>query len=260
MNAKEKLLLAIHRSFRKDRWINELFHAAGISFDEIQQRLQEIDDQNFIDTATWGLKLYEKDLGIITKKTTSIENRRAEIEARWKTDNKIDIEILQRIADSWENGETIIQFKEGRIKISFVSARGIPEEIDSLKRALEIAKPAHLPIDYIFNYMTWAEFDDYDKTWFEWDKLHLNWIEFERYKEEIPPRMTWRRFDKYEKTWQQWDGLELTWRELERYYDDLPPRITWLEFEAAGQSWQAFEEKALTWRKFERYRGKENNA
>lgn len=85
MNAKEKLLLAIHRSFRKDRWINELFHAAGISFDEIQHRLQEIDDQNFIDTATWGLKLYEKDLGIITKKTTSIENRRAEIEARWKT-------------------------------------------------------------------------------------------------------------------------------------------------------------------------------
>ena len=45
--------------------------------------------------------------------------------------------------------------------------------------------PAHLDITYEFTYLTWAEFDNYNKIWQEWDNLNLTWKDFEKYKEAI---------------------------------------------------------------------------
>ncbi len=139
----------LHRLYRKDVWIRELFQAAGL--DQIQEAIDDLKEQNFFDTATWGLKIMEKDLAL--DPTGSVESRRNKAEAAWKSSGKVDIELLQRIADSWRNGEVEVQFIGGKINVKFVGEFGVPSDLGSLKTAIDIAKPAHLAVIYAFRYL-----------------------------------------------------------------------------------------------------------
>ena len=91
--------------------------------------------------------------------------------------------MLQAIAESWQNGETEVTFVNAKIIIKFISEYGIPANLDNFKAEIEKAKPAHLPYEFIFAFMTWDQFDTYNKTWDMWDTLNLMWDEFEAYKE-----------------------------------------------------------------------------
>lgn len=151
MLSKNQMLAAIHKIYRRDEWIQAIFNAAGIQLDDLDQLISNLEDQYYFDTATWGLKLYERDLAV--KPAKSIDDRRATVEARWKSSGKVDIALLQSVADSWRNGEITVRFEEGKIKIDFVSLFGIPDGLDSLQAALDDVKPAHLAIVYAFRYL-----------------------------------------------------------------------------------------------------------
>ena len=60
---------------------------------------------------------------------------------------------------------------------------GVPEGLEDLKVILREAVLAHVGIEYEFIFMTWDQFDGYNKTWDMWDALNLTWDEFEAYKE-----------------------------------------------------------------------------
>lgn len=249
----DDLLSLIHRLYREDDWINALYQAAGEQLDQIISAILELNQQQYFDTATWGLTIFERDLGI--KPVSLLEDRRAEAEARWKIDGKVDAATLQAAADNWKNGETNVLFVDGKIKVTFNSERGKPQNIERLKNVLYEIKPAHLPIEYIFNYMTWAEMESYDKCWDEWEKLNLTWDAWERYKEEPSLFMIWQDFDRYDLTWDEWENKSLKWREFERYQGTYKPPMTWLSFDSYKKTWQEWDNLNLTWPQFERYKG-----
>lgn len=149
---KDILLKLIHKVYRRDPWIQELFKSAGITLENLEEIIEEINDQYFFDTATdLGLDIYEKELGLSSGGT--IEDRRAKVEAAWKNGNKVDIYQLQAVADSWKNGETEITFINGKINIKFIGDYGVPTDLESLKTAIENTKPAHLAVIYAFKYL-----------------------------------------------------------------------------------------------------------
>lgn len=150
---RDDLLAAIHKVYRKDKWIRELFQAAGLKIDDIADALQELNDQLFVDTATWALEIMEKDLGITPGKSATYEDRRSSIIAKNRTKGKVDIALLQSIADAWKNGEIEVKFIDGKIYMDFVGESGIPKDLDALKQAMENAKPAHLAVVYAFRYL-----------------------------------------------------------------------------------------------------------
>ena len=43
------------------------------------------------------------------------------------------------------------------------AGKGVPTDIDGLKAALEAAKPAHIQIEYVFKFNTWADLKSF--TW-----------------------------------------------------------------------------------------------
>lgn len=142
----------IHKVYRNDNWIGELFNAAGIEINSIGDLLDEINNQYFFDTAEdWGLKLYENELGITSGKT--IDGRRAVVEAKWKSGGKVDIEQLQAVADSWKNGDIEVTFVDGKIHIQFIGEYGVPDDLEALYNAMDEVKPAHLAIVYVFKYL-----------------------------------------------------------------------------------------------------------
>ena len=84
--------------------------------------------------------------------------------------------ITSKIANSWRNGNVTVLFTDAVINIIFVSIVGIPYNIETLKFAIEEAKPAHLPIKFKIIYRTWGMLKESKKTWeycskFTWEEL-----------------------------------------------------------------------------------------
>ena len=72
---KEYALKAINKMYRNDPWVRELYQSAGLQLQDIDVLLDELLDNGFFDTVSErGLRVYEKDLGIVAK--GSIEQRR----------------------------------------------------------------------------------------------------------------------------------------------------------------------------------------
>nr|DAW01145.1 MAG TPA: tail protein [Caudoviricetes sp.] len=174
MSNRERLLKNLHKIFRKDLYLNNVLGAGGNRLDSIERKVEALEKEIFFDTMSdVGIAIMEKELDYTTN-SSSLGGKRQEIEARWKTAGKCDLKLLQAIADTWRTGEVAILFTEAVIKISFISVVGIPYDVENLKAAIDEAKPAHLPIEYIFTYRTWGMLPP--KTWgyyknYTWDEV-----------------------------------------------------------------------------------------
>ena len=96
---------------------------------------------------------YEQMLRITPKATQTLDDRRAAVEAKWKSAGHIDITLLQAIADSWRNGASAVTFEEGFLVITMISVLGVPEDLDTLLDAISAAAPAHLPLRCVLHYL-----------------------------------------------------------------------------------------------------------
>lgn len=173
----------LHTWYQEDPWIKQLDRGVQPELDTALNDMEAAYAQNFADTATWGLEIYERELGL-SKGKRSLEDRRSAVQAGWQRGGRIGIQEIQTAANSWRNGAVQVAFKPPVIVVEFVSVYGIPTDLDGLKAAIGLIKPAHLAIEYIFRFMTWDEFDAYGKTWDQWDALGLTWDELETYHEE----------------------------------------------------------------------------
>lgn len=156
MNHSESLINNLHKIFRKDPYLNSLLSSAGLNLDSLEKKADDTGKEFWFDTmSSIGIAILENQLDYYTTSST-IEGKREELEARWKTTGKCDLELLQKIADSWRNGQIAVLFTDAVIEITFISIIGIPKDVEALKKSLEEAKPAHLPIRFIFKYRTWG--------------------------------------------------------------------------------------------------------
>lgn len=152
MSSKQDILNMLPRIYRKDRWLNDLFNAVGLSVDRLEQDTENALNEMFGDTATYALPMYEKEL-LLNGEGKTIEDRRAAVIAGWQRGGKVDIYQIQAAANAWRNGETVVDFMNGKIVVTFVGAFGIPDDMQGLMDAIGIIKPAHLIVEYIFRYL-----------------------------------------------------------------------------------------------------------
>jgi len=133
-------------------------------------------EQFFIDSATWGLKLWEEALGIPVDISRPLDFRRSRIESKLRGLGTTTKQMIENVAASFSNGEVeVIECNgEYRFDIKFVGTIGIPPNMDDLTAAIEEIKPAHLAFIYVYLYRTWAMVSHL--TWDEaaaytWDQL-----------------------------------------------------------------------------------------
>lgn len=150
-----KLIDNLHKYYRKDKYITGLMDSGDIELEKIKTKIKNLRKEHFFDTMSLeGVGVYERQLNFET--TGALEDKRQQVEARWKTTGKCDLELLKAIALSWNDGEVEISFVDGNIEIKFASTIGVPSDIEGLKKAIEEAKPAHLGINYTFKYRTFG--------------------------------------------------------------------------------------------------------
>lgn len=113
---------------------------------EIDNKALDIEDfikQLSIDTATWGLGIYEKELGIKTDVNKSYEERRSVIKSKYRGIGKFDKALLESIANAYTNGETKAYFN-GKLNILFEDIENSILNLIDFENVLEELKPAHL--------------------------------------------------------------------------------------------------------------------
>lgn len=91
--------------------------------------------------------------------------------------------MVKNLARSFEYGEIEIdeESKEDVLIIRFTSIYGTPPNMVDFIAALTEILPAHLLLEFIYKYLTWNDYESYNRTWDEWDALNLTWDELEVY-------------------------------------------------------------------------------
>ena len=141
---KEYALKAINKMYRNDPWVRELYQSAGLQLQDIDVLLDELLDNGFFDTVSErGLRLYEKDLGIVAK--GSIEQRRNIVQMLWNNSGKCTLEKIKAIIKTFVLDDVDVKFEDGLLKIEFYDSSFV-YAVNQIRENLKIVKPSHIGI------------------------------------------------------------------------------------------------------------------
>ncbi|MBY6898018.1 putative phage tail protein [Clostridium botulinum] len=171
MNIEQQLIANLHKRVRKDPYIKELCRASGVEMDTIEDTITDIKKQFNFSTMTWGADLLASEMGIKLDSVLKQDEKNSIISARWKSEGKADLNLLQAICNSWKNGNVKVSFIDGKIVLKFIGEYGIPTDLDSLKKQIDLSKPSHLAIDYLFAYLLLKDVEAMTLTKLENTKL-----------------------------------------------------------------------------------------
>jgi uncharacterized protein YmfQ (DUF2313 family) len=142
-------------------------------------------NQFFVDLADSSLERWEKELGIPVNNSKPAAFRRSVIKSKLRGSGTVTVKLIKNVSESYSNGEVdVIEDNAAHFfSVKFVGVYGVPPNVEDLRKAIEEIKPAHLDFVFEYTYMSWDQFDGYNKTWDQWDALNLTWDQFEVYKE-----------------------------------------------------------------------------
>jgi len=132
----------------------------------LKWQMKDVLKQCFIDTATWGLSLWEKEFGIDTDISKSYEERREILKAKKRGHGTITKKLIKETAEAFSGGEVdIIEHPESySFTVQFIGVKGIPKNLASFKDMLDTIKPAHLGYSFKYTYTVW-DFIEGNLTW-----------------------------------------------------------------------------------------------
>ena len=139
---KEYALKAINKIYRNDPWVRELYQAAGLQLQDIDELLDVLLDNGFFDAVgDRGLRVYEKDLGITGNGT--VEQRREIVQMLWNNNGKCTIDKIKAIVKTFVLDDVDVQFEEGVLKLEFNNSSFV-YAILQIRSNLTTVKPSHI--------------------------------------------------------------------------------------------------------------------
>ncbi|WP_337100930.1 putative phage tail protein [Paenibacillus sp. YIM B09110] len=161
-----------------------LAEAEGEELDGLVKAIEAGFDQRFVDSATWGLARWERELGIKPSAGQPYDQRRSVIRSKLRGTGTVTARLIKSVAEAYANGEVEVIEDNAvyKVSISFISTLGVPLNLADLEQAIRNVLPAHLVVKYVFRFLTWNEITFTSKPWDAWDALELTWNEMEVYK------------------------------------------------------------------------------
>ncbi|UED78058.1 putative phage tail protein [Brevibacillus sp. DP1.3A] len=130
---------------RKSKVFKAIFDAEATQFDKREAIIADLHNQMSVDTATWALSIYERELGIPVDLSKAIDLRRSHIKSKMRGVGKFSASMALAIASAFSDHVSDVSF-DGRIRIHFEGAADL--SLTEIGKALEEQKPAHLACDY----------------------------------------------------------------------------------------------------------------
>lgn len=138
--------------------IREFQTLIGTENEEVEQlsvTIDEVLEQFYVDTATWGLANWERICGIPVDESKPVEQRRSVVKSKLRGIGTVTVALIKNVAESWYNGEVEVTEQPSlyTVKIKFVSKLGVPSNLADIQNALREIIPAHLAINFEFSYL-----------------------------------------------------------------------------------------------------------
>ena len=151
--------------------------AMEVAVSDFLNALKDMEKQLYVDTATWGLERWERLYGLPVSSEKDTAERRSKILSRIRGYGTATKALIEKIANSFENGTVEVKEnpKEYSVSIQFVGRLGPPPNLTDLQNAINRVIPAHLKVEYVFVYRTWAQVSGNGMTWL--DAAQYTWNE-----------------------------------------------------------------------------------
>ncbi|EPD52747.1 hypothetical protein HMPREF1210_01127 [Paenisporosarcina sp. HGH0030] len=150
---KEELWKELPSFYKQIEDFVQLVHADTVVMTDIENSVDGVLEQFFLDTATWGLERWEKTFGIFVDSTKPIDQRRSVLKSKVRGTGVTTATLVKNVAESWYNGDIEVTDGPGVVGIRFNSNLGIPSNLTDVQNALREIIPAHLVIEYFFKYL-----------------------------------------------------------------------------------------------------------
>jgi hypothetical protein len=129
----------------KDQDFKAVADTCSEEHDLIRLELQDIFQQFFVETATWGLSYYENILEITTNKSDTYAQRRKKILLRYQANQTSTVEYMTTLASRYFSMAANVEIKEDNANYAFrIIADAVSFDIAGLIEAINTYKPAHL--------------------------------------------------------------------------------------------------------------------
>lgn len=128
----------------------EVFYAQGRQLGTLKYYIQDLVSNCFIETATWGLDIWEKEYGITPKSDDILEIRRSRILAKKKGWQTITKKVVEDICNSFVDKTTVIEHIEEyyfELLLENIN-KGFYNFLEDLIEIIDELKPAHLDVFY----------------------------------------------------------------------------------------------------------------
>ena len=139
----------------KGNIIKDIYESQQAEVDLINNNIQDLINNLFVETATWSLEKWEKKYNIPIDLDDTLENRRSRILARMVSKGQpFTKETIEAIANQFTNGEVevIEHLENDYFTVKFVSIMGIPPKIQDVYDAINEIKASWLDVEYEFKY------------------------------------------------------------------------------------------------------------
>lgn len=162
-----ELMSYLPEYYRKSKVMGSIQDVNKIELDRINNKYNDLVNQCNVNTATWGLELWEREYNIKINSVMSYEERRAVINANMLSHGTCTINLIKQMANSFTGGDVEIREDVATytFTIKFVGVKGIPKNLDYFSSVLDNIKPAHLNYKYEFTYNSWEYIQSKKYTW-----------------------------------------------------------------------------------------------
>ena len=162
--------------------IKSFMESNSIEVDTLKAYIEDLSKNLYVKTATWGLDLFEEELGLVTDKSISYEERRERILAKKRGNGTTTKAMIKNTAEAFSGGEVevIENFNDYSFVVKFVGIKGIPKNLTLFKNMIEEIKPAHLNYELAFTYTVWNMVMATDNTWSDFNSK--TWVELMTYE------------------------------------------------------------------------------
>lgn len=148
---------------------SEILASEDLELARLYGNLNDLAVQFRASTATWGLREWERIVGVETDETKTVEERRSVVIAKLRGFGVVNVAHIESVAEAFQDGDIKITEKnaEHKVQVEFVSTYGVPSNINDLTAILREIIPAHLEIEYKFKYLTYnvvkSTYTDYNE-------------------------------------------------------------------------------------------------
>lgn len=152
----QALLSYVPEYYRESKIYTSQSNAKGQEFNLLRQAIDDILDQMYVETATWGLRLWEKYCGIPTNSADSIEMRRSRIIAKLSRCSPLTPYEIKRLLSDYTNAQVDIKqyYSEYKFETIFKIKEQFGGKLKGIMDEIEEVKPAHLEYAITLDYLT----------------------------------------------------------------------------------------------------------